>query len=83
MLKSDLLEARFEGADLTYADFTHADVSGANFTGATLFRARFHKTIETDTIGRSKAVALGDDRELAEAEAFLQKTRAMPGGSNG
>jgi len=69
---------RFNGAELTYADFTHADVSAADFSRATLFRARFHRVKEQDTIWSSRALALGNDEELARAEDW--RPAAQPEG---
>jgi uncharacterized protein YjbI with pentapeptide repeats len=66
--------AKFSGSVLTYADFSHADVSMADFTGAQLFRARLHGTNQENTRwGAARAVALGDEADLAEAEAFQPK----------
>ena len=69
-------------ADLTYADFSYADVSGADFSGATLVRARFHKTKEDDAVwSASKKLALGDDAELAKAEAWRPTPETTNGGA--
>ena len=63
--------ATFVDADLTYADLARADLSGADLRGATLFRARLHRVNESGTLfSSSRALALGDDRELAEAETW-------------
>lgn len=71
--------ARFPGAELTYADFSRADVRGADFTGAALFRARFHRTRDEGAIFTSRALALGDDEPLAEAEAWQDRLRGKAG----
>src|SRR5690606_10920628 len=62
--------ARFIGADLTYADFSGARIPDANFTGATLFRTKLHRVQDEGAIFDSRALALGDDPELLEAETW-------------
>ena len=61
-------EASFRGANLTYADFSHADVSGADFTGASVYRSRFHRVQDEDTLWCSRAAALGEEADVAESE---------------
>ena len=68
--KASLEGASFAGAKLTYADFSHADVRGADFSGASLFRARFHKSRQDHATFTNRALVLGDDDQLARAEAF-------------
>ena len=72
------VSARFNGADLTYADFSHADVSSADFSGATLFRAQLHRIKDKGTVWTSKAAALGDNEELAEAEQWQERVGGRP-----
>ncbi|APR88235.1 Pentapeptide repeat family protein [Minicystis rosea] len=71
--------ARFPAAELTYADFSHANVEGADFTGASLFRTRFHRTREDGAIFTNRAVALGDDASLAEAETWQERMKSKTG----
>ena len=67
-------KASFLGTDLTYAEFNNADVSECNFTGATLFRTRLHYITENQTVfTANRALALGTDEELAQAEHFKPK----------
>ena len=61
---------RFRNCDLTYADFSHADVEGADFSGARMFRAVLHRTRDAGAFFTNRALALGDDPELARAEDF-------------
>ena len=69
--KASCVGASFIGANLTCAELNHADLTRCNFTGATLFRARLHQIKDEDAVfGASRAVALGDDPDLAEAENF-------------
>jgi uncharacterized protein YjbI with pentapeptide repeats len=67
--------ARFPAAELMYADLSHADLREADFTGAGLFRARFHLTQEEGAIFTARAMALGNDESLAEAETWQQDHR--------
>ena len=53
---------------------SHANLSLCNFTGADLFRTRLHCIVEEKTLfGPNRALALGTDEELAEAELFEPK----------
>ena len=71
LLRAKCQGARFDDARMTYADLSHADVSLASFVGANLFRARFHGARDDDaTFGPGRAVALGDDAPLADAERW-------------
>ncbi len=73
--QSVCLNTSFVGADLTYADFSRADVSDSNFSDATLFRTRFHRTIEKNTRFSHRTLALGNDEGLAKAETWKPRSR--------
>jgi uncharacterized protein YjbI with pentapeptide repeats len=64
---------------MTYADLTHADVSGADFSGADLNRAHLHRVVAEATKweGTNRALAYGDDPELAEAEDWVKLKRTQ------
>jgi len=61
-------ETRFTGADLTYAELLHADLRRADLSNAKLFRARLHRIYDEKTVFTKKKAALGEEKELAEAE---------------
>ena len=55
------------------ADLSHADVEGADFSGARMFRAVLHRTRDVGAFFTNRALALGDDPELAQAEDFTPR----------
>ena len=66
--------ARFERANLREADLSNADLTRTNWVGADLFRARLHGVEDEDAaFDAGRALALGDDADLLEAQRWTPK----------